>query len=152
MGVPTALEQVQAAASGPDPISTYAVALGDPNQNATADAATVATMTGLAAAGRTRLFNGVADAAEGATSVTEILTDVGTCLYRVNRADLGPAGTLPDSALLSYIDPLNPSSSAVDIPFNPGGAPAAPRQRSRAGIGRARWCVCAATRAARCAT
>ncbi len=120
MGGPTALELVQQAASGPNPIATYAVALGDPNQNAAADAATVATMTGLAAAGRTRLFNGVADAAEGATSVLEILTDVGTCLYRANRVDLGPAGTLPDSALLSYIDPLNPSSSAVDVPFNPG--------------------------------
>ncbi|MEY4544434.1 MAG: hypothetical protein RL685_629 [Pseudomonadota bacterium] len=120
MGGPTALERVQAAASGPSRIATYAVALGDPNQNATADAATVATATGLAAAGRTRVFNAVADVAEGATAVLDVLTDLGTCLYRVNRDDLGVPGTIPDSSVISYIDPANPSSSAVDIPFNPG--------------------------------
>ncbi|MEY2929371.1 MAG: hypothetical protein RL033_120, partial [Pseudomonadota bacterium] len=130
MGGETALQRVQAAASGPARIATYAVALGDPNQNATADAATVATATGLAAAGRTRVFNAVANVADGATSVLDVLTDLGTCLYRVNRDDLGVPGSIPDSSVISYIDPANPSSSGVDIPFNPGCTNSSPAEVS----------------------
>lgn len=130
MGGQTALERVQQAASGPSRIATYAVALGDPNQNATADAATVATATGLAAAGRTRVFNAVANVADGATSVLDVLTDLGTCLYRVERSDLGVPGTIPDNSLISYIDPTNPSSSGVDIPFNPGCSNTSPAEVS----------------------
>jgi hypothetical protein len=118
MGGMTAVERAQQATQGPNPIATYAVALGDPNEdNPTADASTVASATALATAGRTRVFNGVADAAEGATAVLKILTDVGTCVYRVNRLDLGPSD-LNDSALLSYVNPLTPTSAAVDIPHN----------------------------------
>jgi len=64
--------------------------------------------------------------------VLDVLTELGTCSYRVNRLDLGDAAgvgaaALPDTALISYVDPLFPSSSAVDIALNPAcvaGAPA----------------------------
>jgi hypothetical protein len=119
MGGQTAVALAQQAAQGPNPIATYAVALGDPNEdNPTADASTVASATALAAAGRTRVFNGVADAVQGATAVLDVLTDLGTCVYRVQRLDLG-ASQLPESAFLSYVDPLSLSKSAVDIPHNP---------------------------------
>jgi len=118
MGGPTAIELAQQAAQGANPIVTYAVALGDPNEdNPTADASTVASASALATAGRTRVFNGVSDATEGVTSVLKILTDVGSCVYRVNRLDLG-ASQLSDDAFLSYVNPLTPTSAAVDIPHN----------------------------------
>ena len=83
MGGPTAVERAQQAAQGPNPIATYAVALGDPNEdNPTADASTVASATELATAGKTRVFNGVDNAAEGATAVLDVLTDLGTCDLR----------------------------------------------------------------------
>jgi len=130
MGAPTALELAQAAAQSPARIATYAVALGDPNEdNPIADASTVASATALANAGGTRVFNGVADGAQGARAVLDVLTELGTCSYRVNRLDLGLDGAaqLPDTALISYVDPLFPSGSAVDIALNPAcvaGAPA----------------------------
>ena len=120
MGTSTALELAQQATQGVNPVSTYAVALGDPNEdNPTADASTVASATALAAAGRTRVFNGVEDAQAGATAVSKVLTDVGSCVYRVNRLDLGP-DTLPPGSYISYVNPLPPGPSAVDIPFNSG--------------------------------
>lgn len=128
---PTAVELATAAAAGPTPVKTYAVALGDPNEDdPAADASTVASATALATAGGSQVFNGVADGAEGATAVLDILTELGTCLYRVNRVDLGSDGAnaLPDTATVSYVDPLSPSTSAVDIALNPDcriGAPAA---------------------------
>jgi hypothetical protein len=126
MGVPTALELAQQATQGPNPIATYAVALGDPNEdNPTADASTVASATALAMAGKTRVFNGVDDVAQGATAVSQVLTDVGSCVYTVNRLDLGNDGAaaLPQSSYISYVNPANPNDPgagprAVDIPFN----------------------------------
>jgi hypothetical protein len=126
MGVPTALELAQQATQGPNPIATYAVALGDPNEdNPTADASTVASATALAAAGRTRVFNGIDDEAQGATAVSQVLTDVGSCVYTVNRLDLGPLGAaaLPQGSFISYVNPIDPLDAtagpkAVDIPFN----------------------------------
>jgi len=130
MGGPTAVELAQAAAQSPAAIATYAVALGDPNENnPTADANTVASASALASAGGTRVFNGVADESQGARAVLDVLTELGTCSYRVKRLDLGNDGAaaLPDTALISYVDPLAPSTSAIDIPLNAecvAGAPA----------------------------
>jgi hypothetical protein len=126
MGVSSALELAQQAAQGPTPIATYAVALGDPNEdNPTADASTVASATALAQAGKTRVFNGVEDALQGATAVSRVLTDVGSCVYTVNRLDLGDDGAaaLPQGSYVSYVNPVDPVNAAagpkaVDIPFN----------------------------------
>jgi hypothetical protein len=147
MGGPTATALAQQAAQGANPIATYAVALGDPNEdNPTADASTVASASALATAGKTRVFDGVADGAKGATAVLDVLTDLGTCVYRVNRLDLG-AIDLPPSALLSYVDPLSPSSSAVDIPYAAGCSATAPSDVSgwAAEGGRVRICGQACT-------
>jgi len=81
----------------------------------------VASATALAQAGRTRVFNGVEDVAAGATAVSQVLTDVGSCVYTVNRLDLGDAGAaaLPQGSYISYVNPaaLN-GPEGVDIPFN----------------------------------
>lgn len=150
MGLPTAVELAQQAAQGPNPIATYAVALGNPNEDdPAADARTVASATALAQAGKTRVFNGVGDAVEGATAVLDVLTDLGTCVYRVNRLDLG-ASQLPDSAFLSYVNPVTPTSAAVDIPHNAACTSTAPADVSGwaaegSGGGRVRICGQACT-------
>lgn len=131
MGVPSALQLAQDATQGPNPIATYAVALGDPNEdNPTADASTVASATALAQAGKTRVFNGVEDVAAGATAVSHVLTDVGSCVYTVNRLDLGQPGAaaLPQGSYISYVNPVDPANpgagpKAVDIPFNSACSP-----------------------------
>jgi hypothetical protein len=69
-------------------------------------------------AGKTRVFNGVEDAAQGATAVSQVLTDVGSCVYTVNRLDAGGASALPTSSYISYVNPKLSGPEAVDIPFN----------------------------------
>jgi hypothetical protein len=99
-----------------DRIFTYAVALdsGEPRALQSARA--------LATAGGTTVFNGVSDEAEGARAVNDILTELGTCLYKVKRSDALKDAALKDAALpqsahISYIDPITPGRG-VDIPFN----------------------------------
>jgi hypothetical protein len=63
----------------------------------------------------------VEDAAQGATAVSQVLTDLGSCVYTVNRLDLGGAGAgaLPQSSNISYVNPTTRNGpEAVDISFN----------------------------------
>lgn len=115
----SAIELAEAARARPDPIYTYAVALDDGEPGALASAAA------LAEAGGTSVFNGVDDEAEGATAVQDILTELGTCLYEVKRADKGGV-RLPQSSLISYINPLSPSTGAVEISYDSACAENAP--------------------------
>lgn len=120
---PTSEQLASTAAAAENAISTYAVALGDgdPNdEDPTADQATLASATALAAAGGTEVYNGVANELEGATAVAEILNELATCQYAVTRIDLGAntASELPDLAVLSYVNPLQAQMSVVDIPRN----------------------------------
>lgn len=92
-------------------VFTYAVALDSGEPGALESASELAT------AGGTNVFNGVTDEAEGARAVNDILTELGTCLYKVNRADADKAARLPTEANISYIDPAAPTVS-VNIPFN----------------------------------
>jgi hypothetical protein len=92
-------------------VFTYAVALDSGEPGALESASE------LADAGGTTVFNGVTDEAEGARAVNDILTELGTCLYKVRRADADKAARLPPEANISYIDPVAPTVS-VNIPFN----------------------------------
>jgi hypothetical protein len=94
-------------------IYTYSVVLGDGN-----DPAAVADATEVANQGGTRVFNGVADETEGARAVQEVLNDLGSCLYEV-RDPLTGSPRLADDAQVSYLNPLFPSRTQVDIPHNP---------------------------------
>lgn len=102
-------ERAHAAADGR--IFTYAIALDSGEPDALSSAAS------LADAGGTRVFNGVTDEAEGARAVNDILTELGTCLYKVNRADAAKGEDLPTSASISYIDPSRPTR-AIAIPHD----------------------------------
>ena len=109
---PAATELAKRAHDAPENrIFTYAVALDSGEQGALASARALAT------AGGTTVFNGVTDEAEGARAVNDILTELGTCLYKVKRSDASTDSKLPESAHISYIDPLVPGKG-VDIPFN----------------------------------
>ncbi len=117
---PTAQDLARQATQGAAPIATYAVALGDGDpllMDDAADALTVASASALAQAGGTQVYNGVADAAEGASALTEVLTELNTCVYRVRRLDLG-TGALPPRATLSYVDPTSLTQQVVDIERN----------------------------------
>ena len=109
---PSAVELAKRARDAADQrVFTYAVALDSGEPEALSSA------TALARAGGTTVFNGVADESEGARAVNDILTELGTCLYKVNRADAARGSTLPTTANVSYIDPASPKES-VNIPFN----------------------------------
>ena len=93
-----------------DPIYTYAVALDDGEDGALESAAD------LAEAGGTLVFDGVNDEAEGAGAVQQILTELGTCLYEVRPTHPTAEGEpLTRNDRVSYINPLSPSSDAVEI-------------------------------------
>lgn len=106
----SAVALAKSAHDAADRVFTYAVALDSGEPEALSSA------TALADAGGTSVFNGVSDEAEGARAVNDILTELGTCLYKVNRGDAGPV-TLPRAANISYIDPVSPTQG-VEIPFN----------------------------------
>jgi hypothetical protein len=92
-------------------VFTYAIALDSGEPEALQSA------SDLASAGGTTVFNGVTDEAEGARAVNDILTELGTCLYKVRRADFDKDARLPSDASISYINPASPTQS-VNIPFN----------------------------------
>lgn len=108
-----ALTMAERALASADRVFTYAVALDEGEEGA------VESAEALATAGGTRAFDGVADEAEGARAVNDILTELGTCLYRVKRSDGRDDEPLPTSAFISYIDPSSPARSGVDIPYEP---------------------------------
>jgi hypothetical protein len=114
-----ALTLAQNARAQADPVFTYAVALDE------GEAGALPSATALAEAGGTTVFNGVTDEAEGALAVQKILTELGTCLYEVQRADAG-GEKLPTSSSISYIDPRSPSDEGADVPHNAACAEDAP--------------------------
>ena len=95
-----------------DNIYTYTVVLDEGD-----DIAAVADATSIATAGGTEVFNGVADEAEGAVAVQDILNDLGSCLYQV-RQPLIPGQRLPEVATISYLNPLEPGGAPIAIPQN----------------------------------
>jgi hypothetical protein len=101
----------QALSSSETPIFTYAVALDDGETGALESA------TSLATAGGTTVFNGVEDESKGAVAVNEILTELGTCLYQVQRADAS-TDMLPTRANISYINPNTPTKPAINIGYD----------------------------------
>jgi hypothetical protein len=111
----TPAQRAFAALTGVERIYTYAVVLENETDPASS-AAEVAEATALATAGGTEVFNGVADEAEGAAAVQKVLNDLGSCLYQVR--DPLTAEPLPDTATISYINPLLPIRETIDIPHN----------------------------------
>jgi hypothetical protein len=115
----TAVERAAAALAQTNKVFTYAIALDDDNADPLAQATAVDSATQIATAGGTTVFNGVADEAEGARAVQDILTELGSCLYEVvpNNADpIDDALNLPRGATVSYLHPL--TRRQVDIPQN----------------------------------
>jgi hypothetical protein len=111
----TPAQRAQAAfASG---IYTYSVVLDNDDASDTEKAQSVAEATAIATAGGTTVFNGVADETEGAKAVQEVFNDLGSCLYDV-RGPLTGNFLLPPDATISYLNPLSPSRTQVDIPRN----------------------------------
>ncbi|HET9958059.1 MAG TPA: hypothetical protein VFQ61_26365, partial [Polyangiaceae bacterium] len=93
-----AIELARAARNRADPVFTYAVALDD------GEDAALSSATELAQAGGTRVIDGVSNEEDGARAVQDILTELGTCLYDVKRADAGGSARLPKTAKVAYID------------------------------------------------
>lgn len=108
---PTALELATDALAGG--VYTYAVALDKGEDEDLA----LSSVTALANAGGTQVFDGVNDEADGARAVNDILTELGTCLYNPTRLDKGaPADLAATGANISYLNPLS-ARKRVDIPF-----------------------------------
>ena len=113
----TPAQRALAAFNSPDPIYTYAVVLENELDPAKSDLE-VPEATSIALNGGTEVFNGVADEAEGAAAVQKVLNDLGSCMYEV-RNPLTGSPALPDSATISYVNPLLPIRETIDIPHNP---------------------------------
>ncbi len=113
-GVTPAQRALAAFTSG---IYTYSVVLENEDGSDTEEAQAVADAIGIATAGGTTVFNGVADETEGAKAVQEVFNDLGSCLYDV-RGPLTGDPVLPADATISYLNPLAPSRTQVDISRN----------------------------------
>jgi hypothetical protein len=113
----TPAQRALTAFTGPANIYTYAVVLENENDpDLLRSSMEQAEATAVAVNGGTEVFNGVLDEAEGAAAVQKVLTDLGSCLYEVrNPLTLDP---LPETATISYVNPLLPIRQTIDIPHN----------------------------------
>ena len=108
-------ELAAAALASPDEIYTYVAALDAPGGTVNVGDP-VSAGGAIASAGGTQLFDAINDPLAGPTAVTEVINDLGSCLYDAPPMGTFPGDVLPDDANLSYLNPID--TTRTDVPKN----------------------------------